>query len=64
MLEFGDGQAEGLRAILEQQMWIVEAVEEDYTHRPRILVARRANSTADEPGAAGRRNQGERVTSD
>jgi release factor glutamine methyltransferase len=53
MLEFGDGQAEGLREILQQQLWIVEAVEEDYTHRPRIMVARRSNPTADEPGAAG-----------
>jgi release factor glutamine methyltransferase len=41
MLEFGDGQAEGLREILQQQKWIVEAIEEDYTHRPRIMVARR-----------------------
>ena len=54
MLEFGDGQAEGLREIFQQQMWIVEAVEEDYSHRPRIMVARRLNSSADEPGAAGR----------
>jgi release factor glutamine methyltransferase len=53
MLEFGDGQAEGLREIFQQQLWIVEAVEEDYSHRPRIMVARRANTTADEPGAAG-----------
>ena len=42
-LEFGDGQAEGLREVLEKQMWIVEAIEEDYTHRPRIMVARQAN---------------------
>jgi release factor glutamine methyltransferase len=53
MLEFGDGQAEGLREIFKRQLWIVEAVEEDYSHRPRIMVARRANTTADEPGAAG-----------
>jgi release factor glutamine methyltransferase len=53
MLEFGNGQAEGLREIFQQQLWIVEAVEEDYSHRPRIMVARRANTTADEPGAAG-----------
>jgi hypothetical protein len=52
MLEMGDGQAEPLRKILEQQMWIVEAIEEDYTHRPRIMVARRLNSSADGPGAA------------
>jgi methylase of polypeptide subunit release factors len=41
MLEFGDGQAEGLREIFQRQKWIVEAVEEDYSHRPRIMVARR-----------------------
>jgi release factor glutamine methyltransferase len=39
MLEFGDGQAERLREILQQQKWIVEAIEEDYTHQPRIMVA-------------------------
>ena len=33
MLEFGDGQAERLRAILEEQKWIVEAVE-DGLHSP------------------------------
>jgi methylase of polypeptide subunit release factors len=54
MLEVGDGQAEGLREILQQQMWVVEAIEADYTHRPRILVARRLNASADEPGAAGK----------
>jgi len=42
MLEFGDGQAEPLRAIFQQQKWIVEAIVEDYTHRPRFLVAARA----------------------
>ena len=41
MLEFGDGQAEALRAIFQQQKWIVEAMVEDYTHRPRFLVAAR-----------------------
>jgi release factor glutamine methyltransferase len=42
MLEFGDGQAEPLRAILQEQKWVVEAIEEDYTHQPRIMVARRS----------------------
>lgn len=41
MLEFGDGQAEALEKILEGQKWVVEAVEQDYTGRPRILIARR-----------------------
>jgi len=41
MLEFGDAQAGLLRPILEEQNWIVETIAEDYTRRPRILVARR-----------------------
>lgn len=41
MLEFGDGQAERVRSIFQQQMWVVEATHEDYTQCPRILVARR-----------------------
>jgi release factor glutamine methyltransferase len=50
MLEFGDGQAERLREVFQQQKWVVEAVADDYTHRPRIMVARRLESGADEPG--------------
>jgi release factor glutamine methyltransferase len=46
MTEFGDGQAEALRGMLEHQKWVVEAVEEDYTHRPRFMVARRASDAA------------------
>lgn len=42
MLEFGDGQAEPLRGILQEQKWVVEAIEEDYNHQPRIMVARRS----------------------
>jgi release factor glutamine methyltransferase len=41
MLEFGDGQADSVCAIFEKQKWIVEAVKQDYNHRPRVLVARR-----------------------
>ncbi len=41
MLEFGDGQADALKNIFESEKWIVEAVLEDYSHRARILVARR-----------------------
>jgi release factor glutamine methyltransferase len=40
MLEFGDGQAEALREIFSAEKWVVEAVEEDYSHRPRIFVGR------------------------
>ena len=39
MLEFGDGQAAAIREIFESQKWIVEAIMEDYTQRPRILIA-------------------------
>lgn len=41
MLELGDGQAEQVGAILEAQKWVVEAIQPDYTQRPRILIARR-----------------------
>ena len=41
MLEFGEGQADAVRRIFEAQKWIVEAVKEDYTQRPRHLIARR-----------------------
>lgn len=40
MVEFGDGQADELGKIFEAQMWIVEAVREDYSQRQRILIAR------------------------
>lgn len=40
MLEFGDGQAESIRKIFEEQNWIVEAIHADYTQRQRILIAR------------------------
>ncbi len=42
MLEFGDEQGPALRRELEAQNWVVEAVDEDYSHRPRVLVARLA----------------------
>ena len=41
MLEFGDGQADAIKKIFEDEKWIVEAVQEDYSQRARILVARR-----------------------
>ena len=40
MLEFGDGQAEPIGRIFSNADWLVESVEEDYSHRPRILIAR------------------------
>ena len=39
MLEFGEGQAESIKKILEEQKWIVEAIERDYTQRERFLIA-------------------------
>ena len=41
MLEFGDGQADAIKNIFENEKWIVEAVKEDYSQRARILIARR-----------------------
>lgn len=41
MVEFGDGQADDIRKIFEGEMWIVEAVREDYSRRQRILIAKR-----------------------
>ncbi|HMP83066.1 MAG TPA: peptide chain release factor N(5)-glutamine methyltransferase [Verrucomicrobiota bacterium] len=40
MLEFGDGQSAGILKIFEEQNWIVEAVKDDYSRRPRFLIAR------------------------
>jgi release factor glutamine methyltransferase len=39
MLEFGDGQAPAIKKIFENEKWIVEAVQEDYSQRARILIA-------------------------
>jgi len=39
MLEFGDGQTEAIKSLFEAQKWIVESVENDYTQRPRFLIA-------------------------
>jgi len=41
MLEIGDRQHEAVRKVFEEQNWIVEAIVEDYTRRPRIVVAGR-----------------------
>jgi release factor glutamine methyltransferase len=40
MLELGDGQAAAAAKIFEQQNWIVETIQNDYTQRPRFLIAR------------------------
>lgn len=40
MLEFGDGQADAIRKIFEDEKWIVEAVKADYSQRQRILIAK------------------------
>jgi len=40
MLEFGDGQAEAIRKIFENEKWVVEAMKDDYSHRARILIAK------------------------
>jgi release factor glutamine methyltransferase len=46
MVEFGDGQADAVKAIFENQKWIVEAVKDDYSHRARILVAKSSSSSS------------------
>lgn len=40
MLEFGDGQAEAIKKIFEDEKWIVEAVKEDYSQHARIIIAK------------------------
>ena len=39
MLEFGDGQADDIKKILDNEKWIVEALQDDYSQRARILIA-------------------------
>jgi len=46
MVEFGDGQAEDLKKIFAAEKWVVEAVQEDYSHRARILVAKSSSSSS------------------
>jgi len=46
MLEFGDGQAEAIKKILEDEKWIVEAVKEDYSQRARYLIAKSFSSSS------------------
>ncbi len=41
MLEFGDGQAPELKKVFEGENWVVEAVQEDYSQRARILIVRK-----------------------
>ncbi len=40
MVEFGDGQAEATKKLFETEKWVVEAVQEDYSQRERILIAK------------------------
>lgn len=44
MLEFGEGQADAISALLTAQGWTVEAVHPDYTQRLRFLIARLASA--------------------
>jgi release factor glutamine methyltransferase len=45
MMEFGDGQAEAVKTIFETAKWIVEAVNEDYSQRARIMIAKSSSSS-------------------
>jgi release factor glutamine methyltransferase len=40
MVEFGDNQAQRVQQLFEQQNWVVERIVDDYTQRPRIMIAR------------------------
>jgi release factor glutamine methyltransferase len=40
MLEFGDGQAGAIRKIFENEKRVVEAVQDDYSQRARILIVK------------------------
>lgn len=40
MVEFGDNRAQRVQDLFEQQNWVVERILEDYTQRPRIMIAR------------------------
>lgn len=42
MLEFGAGQADAISALFTAQNWQIEAIREDYSRRPRFLIAARA----------------------
>jgi release factor glutamine methyltransferase len=55
MVELGDGQAAAAAALFEQQNWIVEAIKNDYTQRPRFLIAHVQQDilATDAPNAAG-----------
>jgi release factor glutamine methyltransferase len=46
MVEFGDGQADAIKKIFESEKWIVEAVQEDYSHRARIIIAKSFSSSS------------------
>lgn len=39
MLEFGEGQAESIQKLFQQENWVVEAIKEDYSHRARMIFA-------------------------
>ena len=41
MLEFGDGQEDAMEGIFCAEGWMIESVQQDYTLRPRILIATR-----------------------
>jgi release factor glutamine methyltransferase len=43
MLELGFGQANAVAEIFSRQKWVVEAVKDDYSHVPRVLIANRAH---------------------
>jgi release factor glutamine methyltransferase len=50
MLEIGDGQADAIRELFLAQKWVVEGVLDDYSPRPRVLVARYSHESSSAQG--------------
>ncbi len=46
MVEFGDGQEDRVADLFRNENWIVERIVEDYTQRPRILIAQKKSGPA------------------
>jgi release factor glutamine methyltransferase len=46
MVELGDGQEPAARSLFTEHNWIVEQVAQDYTRRPRVLIAKPAVESA------------------
>jgi release factor glutamine methyltransferase len=52
LVELGDGQEPAARSLFTEHNWVVEQVAQDYTHRPRVLIAQPAAETVPHSHAA------------